>query len=77
MTEIVEHLHGVHVDIETGGTEECCKLWVPAPALMSRHIKGNKTSALHPLKSLLDGRTRLQEVRHYFSSVSTLDTRSS
>ena len=77
MAEIIEHFHGVHVDIEAGVSEECRELRIPAPALMSRHIKGNKTCTLHPLKSLLNGSTRLREIRHYFASERSLETRSS
>ena len=59
MTEIVQHLHGVHIDIQAGGAEECHKLRIPPAALMPRHVKRNQARALHTLKSLLDGRVFL------------------
>ena len=77
MAEIIEHLHGVYVNIKAGISKKCCKLRISTTTLMPRDIKGNKAGTLHPLKRLLNRSTRLREVRHYFPSVRSLETSSS
>ena len=77
MAEIVEHLHRVYIDIKTGSPEERSQLRIAPAAFVPRHIERNEACPLHPHKCLLNGRIRLGEIGHYFSSDRRRETRSS
>ena len=77
MAEIVEHLHRIYIDIKTRSPEELSQLRIAAATFVPRHIERNEASPLHPHKRLLNGRIRLGEIGHYFSSDRRRETRSS
>ena len=66
MTEIVEHLHRVDIDVEALLPEEVPELRIAAAALVARHVKGHEARTLHALERLEDRRAVLSQISSHF-----------
>ena len=62
MAEIVEHLHGVDIDVEAFWAEEVPEFGVAAAAFMARYVKGYEARAFHAFEGFEHGCPVLRKV---------------
>ena len=66
MTQVVQRLHGIHIQTYTFLPQKLRQLRVPSPPLMSGNIKRDHSSFPETLQRLIDGRTFLLFNIHFF-----------
>ena len=67
MTQIVERLHGVHVDLHAFLTEEIHQLGIASSSLVPRHVKGNDPQPPEMFQCAVKRRILLLSDIHLFS----------